>query len=87
MMYRPEYHHDFCMHTFSAGVFVMRALLREIELLGSHQEWWILISAKHARNVASLENSIQPALQEMERRIKKQRAVAKQKRQAQKARS
>jgi hypothetical protein len=37
--------------------------------------------------VASLENSIQPALQEMERRIKKQRAVAKQKRQAQKARS
>jgi hypothetical protein len=77
MMYRPEYDRRFCMHTFSASVFVLRALLREVELLGSHEEWWLRTNAKHARNVESLENSIPEALEVMAKRIAAKRAARK----------
>jgi hypothetical protein len=86
MMYRPEYHHGFCMHAFSIGAFVLRALLREVELLGSHEEWWLRTNAKHASDVRSLENSIQPALEEMAKRIEARRAARKAQRHAEKRR-
>lgn len=74
------------MHAFSAGVFVLRAILREVELLGSHEEWWLRTNAKHASNVQPLENSIKPALEEMAKRIAVRRAARKAARTAQKAR-
>jgi hypothetical protein len=86
MMYRPEYHHGFCMHTFSVGAFVLRALLREVELLGSHEEWWLRTNAKHASNVESLENSIPEALEEMAKRIAAKRAAKKAQRAAERRR-
>lgn len=62
MRFRPDYQADFCMHAFSLGAFVQRAVLREIELMGSHPDWWSKTNAKCAADVESLVKSIQPAL-------------------------
>jgi hypothetical protein len=85
MMYRPEYHPDFCMHTFSLGVFVMKALLSEVAMLGGHEEWWLRTYAKWSSDIESLEKSIQPGLDEMAKKLNDRRARAKAKRQAEKA--
>jgi hypothetical protein len=73
LTYRPEYHEGFCMHTFSLGILVQRALLRELELMGSHEDWWLKTNAKFASDVQSLENSIRPALDAMAAKIQGRR--------------
>jgi hypothetical protein len=59
------------MHTFTLSIVVQRALLREFELLGSHQDKWLKTNAKFARDVESLVNSIRPrpALDKMAAKI------------------
>jgi hypothetical protein len=74
LTYRPEYRKNFCMHTFSLGILVQRALLRELELMGSHEAWWLKTNATLASKVRSLEHSIRPALDEMEAKIRARRA-------------
>lgn len=74
LTYQPEYRNDFCMHTFSLGILVQRALLKELELMGSHETWWLKTNATLASKVGSLENSIRPALDEMEAKIQARRA-------------
>src|SRR4051794_28023790 len=65
MTNRPEYHEDFCLYSFSLGVFVQRILLREVELLGGHEAGWLQAHAEFVAEVASLETHIQPALVEV----------------------
>jgi hypothetical protein len=73
LTYRPEYRKDFCMHTFSLAILVQRALLRELELMGSHDDSWLKTNATLASKVGSLENSIRPALDEMAAKIQARR--------------
>jgi DNA-binding CsgD family transcriptional regulator len=77
LTYRPEYHKGFCTHTFSLGVLVQRALLRELELMGSHEDWWLKTNAKFASDVQSLENSMRPALDAMAAKIQGRRTRTK----------
>src|SRR5215213_2570307 len=65
MTNRPEYHEGFCLYSFSLAVFVQRVLLREVELLGGHEDWWLQAHAEFATAVTSLEHHIQPALVEV----------------------
>jgi hypothetical protein len=80
MMYRPEYHPEFCMYAFSLGVFVQRALLREVGLLGSHPDWWLSANAKHASDVESLAESIRPALDQVAEILKARREARRRRR-------
>jgi len=72
--YRAEYHSTLCAHTLSHGVFVQRAILSELALLGPHPHEWTEWNDKFAMVAESLIEAARPTMEEWVRLRREERA-------------
>jgi hypothetical protein len=72
--YRAEYHPTLCEHTLSHGVFVQRAILGELALLGPHPQEWVEWNDKFAVVAESLIEASRPTMDEWVRSRHEERA-------------